>query len=694
MAKDILFEIGLEELPARFVDSAEQQLKEKTTSWLNELRIDFHSINTYSTPRRLAVLIQGVSEEQTTIEEEAKGPAMKIAQDEQGNWTKAAIGFTKGQGASVDDIYVKEIKGTSYIYVKKHVEGKPTEELLPGFKHIIESIQFGKNMRWSTETLRYARPIRWLVALYGSKVIPFELASVRTNNKTYGHRFLSGELTINDPLTYESLLKENYVMVNPKERETEILKGIHQIEEKENISIPVDEDLLNEVRNLVEYPTVFVGSFEEKYLQLPAEVLITSMKEHQRYFPVKTKQGELLPKFVGVRNGDENGIETVVKGNEKVLRARLSDAEFFYEEDQKHSIDFYLEKLQKVVFQEKLGTYSDKVERIVEITKEISSLLQLDKAIEHRAIRAAEISKFDLMTNMVNEFTELQGVMGEKYALIKGEEQEVAQAVREHYLPKQSHGEMPNHVIASVVSVADKLDTIVGCIAIGLMPTGSQDPYALRRQATGILRIAGKNEWNISVEQLLDVALVVYRNSKLAIENPEQVIEKLKEFFQLRAAFLLKEENIEQDVIQAVLEKEIGIFDYTQKKANLLSKKRSDETFKPVEEAFVRILKLANKAETAEVIKNVLETESEKDLYKTYQEIVDAYQHAAINKDAELALDTLSQLADPIHLFFEHNMVMTDDEKVRNNRLGLVKQIAMLIESFADLSLVEWKQHH
>ncbi|WP_156290704.1 glycine--tRNA ligase subunit beta [Oceanobacillus salinisoli] len=693
MAKDVLFEIGLEELPARFIDNAEKQLLEKTSKWLEDIRISFEKITSFSTPRRLAVFIQGMDEVQQSIEEEAKGPAEKIAKDADGNWSKAAIGFTKGQGKTVDDIYTKEVKGTAYIFVKKHIEGKQTVDLLPEFKTIIESIQFGKNMRWSTETMRYARPIRWLAALYGNEVIPFEIASVQTGNKTYGHRFLGNEIVLDSPIEYEEALRNQYVIVDPKEREQMIIEQIREIEEKDNFIIPIDQVLLDEVRNLVEYPTAFIGSFDEKFLKLPSEVLITSMKEHQRYFPVKDQNKHLLPKFIGVRNGDEQSIETVVKGNEKVLRARLSDAVFFYEEDQKRSIAFYLEKLQRVIFQEKLGTYTDKVNRVVSITKAISEAMNMDEATTEKAVRAAEISKFDLMTNMVNEFTELQGIIGEKYALIFGENEEVAKAIREHYLPKQANGHLPETISGSIVSIADKLDTIVGCISIGLTPTGSQDPYGLRRQATGILRILREKKWNITLESLLNIAKSVYDQTDIELMDKEEIIKALNDFFRLRATFLLREIDVEPDVINAVIKKDIGIFEYTEKKAKLLSDKRNDASFKPVQEALVRVLNLANKTDYTNVAASQFETESEKGLYDTFLGIVDEYRQANKELDADVALKCLSKLAEPIHAFFDHNMVMAEDEEVRNNRLGLVNVIAETIIEFADLSLIEWKQH-
>ncbi|WP_010097032.1 glycine--tRNA ligase subunit beta [Ornithinibacillus scapharcae] len=693
MAKNVLFEIGLEELPARFIDDALNQLGEKTKTWLDELRISYTKIETFSSPRRLAVLIHDIDEAQATIEEEAKGPAIHIAIDSEGGWTKAAVGFTKGQGKNVDDIYTKEVKGTTYVFVNKVIEGKPTVSLLPEFKEIIESLQFGKNMRWGEKTLRYARPIRWLVALYEDQVIPFEIAGVKSGNRTYGHRFLGSEVNIQNPLEYEKMMEENFVIVDTQKRERMIVDGIKKLEAERKFQVPIDQDLLDEVRNLVEYPTVFIGSFEQEFLELPDEVLITSMKEHQRYFPVLNKSGTLLPHFVGVRNGDSNAIETVVRGNEKVLRARLSDAQFFFEEDQKNSIEFYTARLKNVVFQEKLGTIGDKVDRVIKLVHNISETLEFDDVTVKNAERAAMISKFDLMTNMVNEFTELQGIMGEKYARIFGEEESVATAIREHYMPTSAGGELPESLVGAIVSVADKLDTIVGCIGVGLKPTGSQDPYGLRRQATGILRIMNDREWKISVQDLFEIALKLYQSLQLDGFNSENIEAELHQFVQQRVAFVLKEQGIEQDIILAITSKQIGIMSDMMKKASILSDKRNDSSFKPIQEALVRVLNLAEKTDEVEVNSDYFETETERKLFSSYESVYNNYMKSLGEGDFSSAFIQLESLADPIHLFFEHNMVMADNEQLKRNRLALLNRIALLLHSFADLNAIEWKQH-
>jgi len=689
MSNNVLFEIGIEELPARFIDDAEKQLREKTNQWLQDLRIDFETITSFSTPRRLAVLIKGIASEQTTIQEEVRGPSEQIAKDEQGEWSRAAIGFAKGQGKTTDDIYIKDVKGASYVFVERRIEGQETIELLPAFKQVIESIQFQQNMRWGEGSFRYARPIRWLVALYNQQVIPFKIANVESGQVTYGHRFLGEKFSLDSPLEYEEKLEKNFVIANPKKREQLIIDGAKQLEKEESFHIEIDDDLLTEVRNLVEYPTVFYGTFDEAYLKLPTEVLITSMKEHQRYFPVKTAEGKLLPYFVSVRNGDDYEIQTVVKGNEKVLSARLADGQFFYEEDQKQNIDFYQEKLTRVVFQEKLGTTHEKVERVIALTKRLTKLLDVDSELIAKTVRAAEISKFDLMTEMVNEFTELQGIMGEKYARLFGEDEVVATAIREHYLPNQAEGDLPESLPGAIISVADKLDTIVGFISVGLKPTGSQDPYSLRRQATGILRILQARKWEISLESLLSITMNQY-----GLEENNEIKADLEEFFKLRASYLLKKTGIEQDVIDAVFKKKIGYYAYAVDKANILTAKRNDPSFKIVEESLVRILNLAKDKEHTDIDPSLFITDSEKVLFEQYEAVYHLYQKDKNNQKAEESLSKLSGLADPIQVFFENNMVMAEDEKLRKNRLALVNKIGGLIDDFADLTVIQWKQHH
>jgi len=689
---NVLFEIGLEELPARFINDAERQLGEKTAAWLSDERVAYDSLTTYQSPRRLAVLIRNIAEQQETIEEEAKGPAAKIAKDAEGNWSKAALGFARGQGKSPEDFYEKELKGVSYLYVNKTIEGKPVEEVLPNFVDLITSIQFGKNMRWGNETMRYARPIRWLVAMHDSNVIPFELAGVHTSNTTFGHRFLGGEITIDSAENYESLLESQYVIPTFERRKNIILEQVKDLEKQHGYQVPIDKDLLQEVTNLVEYPTTFEGSFDPEYLEIPDEVLITSMKEHQRYFPVKDKDDKLLPTFIAVRNGNAEHLETVRKGNEKVLHARLSDAGFFFEEDKKSSIEASMEKLKTVVFHEKLGTYYEKAGRVSSLSKTIAEMVGCSDDIVKIAEHAGFICKFDLVTNMVGEFTELQGVMGEKYALYFGESPEAATVVREHYMPVQANGDLPETLAGAVVAIADKLDTITGMIFAGMTPSGSQDPYGLRRQAAGILRILDEKKWDISVEQLIESGIQQLTNSELSNEFNAEKAESLHQFFRQRAAFLLKESGVENDIVEAVTKQKIGIFSYAKGKAAVLAKKRQEASFKPIEEALVRVLNLSKTKQEGEPAEAYFETDSERELYNSLISAKEKFTEADTLRNAEDGLHAIATLAPNINEFFEHNMVMAEDPVIKNNRLILLSHIAEMIRSYADLSAIEWKQ--
>ncbi|UOQ42491.1 glycine--tRNA ligase subunit beta [Halobacillus salinarum] len=694
MSNTVLFELGLEEMPARFMDDALHQLHSKTISWLKDHRIPYGTVAVFSTPRRLAVKITEVESKQPDIEEEAKGPAKNIALTEAGEWTKAAIGFSKGQGKTVDDIYFKEINGTDYVHVTKFIKGTNTSELFREFKDVFLSLTFPKNMRWGTSDLKYARPIRWITALFGKEIIPFEIEGVHTSSVTFGHRFLGSELRLEEAGRYEETLEDQFVLVNVETRKEKIRRQLHELEKENHWQLVLDEELLNEVTHLVEYPTVFSGSFNETFLEVPEEALITSMKEHQRYFPVRNHQGELLAHFAGVRNGNEDHIDIVAKGNEKVLKARLSDAQFFFEEDQKTSIHEYLAKLNRMVYQEELGTLRDKVDRIVAITEKLCSTLKLDESTGTLAKRAAEICKFDLVTHMVDEFSELQGVMGEKYARLFGEDEAVAAAVNEHYMPRQANGKLPETETGSIVSLADKLDTIAGSIGIGNIPTGSQDPYGLRRQALGILETIQKQQWSVKLEDLIELVLSMYEELNLSLRPLNEVKEDLFEFFKLRAEYLLKEAKVDPDIVEAVLAEGVQSYPFTLKKANLLMQKRQDEAFKEVHEALGRVLNLAKKAGSEQVNINLFQNQSEKELYEAYQSVHDSYLNALARGDAETALFELSGLASVIHRFFDETMVMTDEEDVRKNRLALLQLIANDILLFADINAVQWKQHY
>lgn len=680
---DLLLEIGLEEIPARFVLDAANQLADRVRELLTEQHIGFGKIHVYSTPRRLAVLVEEVNEKQDDLHEEVKGPAKKIALDENGNWTKAATGFTRGQGKTVDDIYFKEIDGTEYVHVAKHIQGRNTMDVLINLKEVITGLSFPKNMRWADFDLRYIRPIRWIIALYGSQILPIEITNVKASNKTYGHRFLGQDIVIREPKEYKTALLAQHVMVDYEERKAVILEQIHQLESEKNWHVPIDPDLLDEVSNLVEYPTVLFGSFEKEYLQLPEEVLITTMKEHQRYFPVKDESGRLLNYFITVRNGDANHLDNVRRGNEKVIRARLQDAVFFYEEDQKLSINDAINKLEKVVYHDQIGTYKEKLQRIKSLSQYILQQLPVSKEMQEHTLRAAEICKFDLVTQMVDEFPELQGIMGEKYAVIHGENPLVAKAINEHYMPKNADGELPETEAGAVVSIADKLDTIASIFSIGLIPSGSQDPYSLRRQATGVVQILANKGWNIDFTALLKES--IKQTVKFSKRNEQEVFADMFSFFQLRFKHLLGEKGIRYDIVDAVLEAPIRDVKSLIEKAAILDRKKEEAGFKENVEALSRVINITKKFEKAiEIDPGLFENETESQLYEAYQQM----KSQLYETDPEQYYQLLVRLKDPINQFFDQTMVMVDAEKIRNNRLSLLKSLSNLIGGFAQFSMI------
>ncbi|MFE0503372.1 glycine--tRNA ligase subunit beta [Peribacillus butanolivorans] len=683
--RDLLLEIGLEEMPARFVTASMKQLSDKVQKWLKEKAIEFGAVEAFSTPRRLAILVKDVSESQKDIEEEAKGPAKKIALDSEGNWSKAALGFVRGQGMTAEDIYFKELKGIEYAHVNKFIKGQPTSQLLSELQEIISGMTFPKNMRWANQDLRFVRPIKWLIALFGNEVVPFSIADVETGRETKGHRFLGEVAMIEAPEQYEATLRDQFVMANPDKRRSVILEQIKSLEQEKGWIIPVDEDLLEEVNNLVEYPTVLFGHFEEEFLELPAEVLITSMKEHQRYFPVKDQNGKLLAFFVTVRNGDDRHLEKVSKGNEKVLRARLSDAAFFYKEDQKKEIADALKKLDSIVYHEEIGTLAEKTARVTAVTGVLADALNL-KAEKDLALRAAEIAKFDLVSHMVYEFPELQGYMGEKYALLKGEAKEVAAAINEHYMPRHADDNVPPSVIGAVVSIAEKIDTLASFFAIGVIPTGSQDPYALRRQASGVVQILAEKKWNISLEELITLGLKGLESKGLLKRDLEEVKADMFTFFKARVKHLLQEQQIRYDLIDAVLIDEIGFIHSLVERAHVLDAKKDEAGFKESLEALSRVMNIAVKCDhKVTVDPNAFENEQEKALYEKYQTV--ALRYAESKKEKE-RFEHLISLQSEIESYFENTMVMADDEAIRNNRLSLMKEISDLVSGFAAMNKI------
>lgn len=688
MSHTFLMEIGLEEIPAHVVTPSAAQLVEKTEKFLKEQRMDFDEVQTYSTPRRLTVKVTGLADKQPDIQEEAKGPAKKIAYDKDGNWSKAAQGFARGQGVSVDDIFFKELKGTEYVYVKKFIEGKAAADVMQGMRDVAMDLKFPTMMRWGTNDFQYVRPIRWIVAMLDDQVIPFKILNIESGNVSQGHRFLGKPVELKNADDYVEALRSEKVIVDATERKSMIRKQINDLAQKNNWKIVIDEDLLEEVNNLVEYPTVFAGSFDEKYLSVPDQVLITSMKDHQRFFYVTDQNGKLLPNFVSVRNGNTEYLENVVQGNEKVLTARLEDAKFFYEEDQKQSIADYVERLKKVMFHDKIGTIYEKMARVRLLASQIGKFVGLNDKELADLDRAAQIYKFDLVTGMVGEFAELQGVMGEIYARLQGENDNVAAAIREEYMPTSAEGELPATKVGAVLSIADKIDSIQAFFAAGMIPSGSNDPYALRRQALGIVRIALARNWKLSVPMMLKFIENAMNDRPDLYKNimPGDEQKDMQQFIIDRLAQIMNgDKQLRHDVLDTVVANPENAFVDIEEAAKILGKHLEDDDFKETVEALTRVGRMAKKAPNFEddaVLKTELfENESEKKLAEAVKKVATAFEQA----DLEEKFSQLASLKDPITDYFDSTMIMAKDEDVKQNRLLQLKQIADLTKDFGEL---------
>ncbi len=690
MQKDLILEIGLEEVPARFMSDALEQLKNKAQKLLNDNRLKCKNLHTYGTPRRLTLYIEDLSSMQEDLIEEAKGPSKNVAYDSEGIPTKAAMGFAKSRGVDIKDLIIKEIDNGEYVFAQVKKEGKNTIEVLPQlFKELVFSLSFPKPMRWADYQMRFVRPIRWIMALFGDEIIPFSIEDVHSDRITYGHRFLSnGIIEINNPREYISKLEDEYVIVDPSKRKKIIADQIKELEQKEFGFVDKDNELLEEVNYLLEYPTALCGKFDEKFLNLPQEVLITPMKEHQRYFPVWDEDNKLLNKFVTVRNGSSDYLDIVTAGNENVLKARLEDAKFFYEEDIKIKLDEKVDKLKNVVFQEKLGTVYDKMLRIKDLTEYISQKLNSSSIVKENALRCAYLTKADLVTSMVFEFTELQGIMGYYYALHDGENEEICTGIREHYMPRYSGDNLPSTDVGKIVAIADKIDTITGCFAVGIQPTGSQDPYALRRQAQGICLIIKESNLDLSLK---DIIVKAYKNYESSINlklSEDEVINEMSIFLKQRLSNIMEEEGIKYDIVNSVLnvswEKGADVF----KRAKALSIFKEKQEFEALLTAFTRAGNLSKKAVKIEVKESLFEEGIEKKLWKEFL-IVKEEASPLIEKGEYLkALSVISNLRDIIDEFFEEVMVMVENSRIKNNRLALLKNISDYMSNIADFSKI------
>lgn len=665
MAKDLLFEIGAEEIPAGFLPNIIKQLGELATAALAERHIPHGAVKVYATPRRVALLINDVAERGEDVHETHKGPSVSIAYDADGNATKAAIGFARGKGLDVSELKVVD----GYIFADTTTAGLDTKEVLSDvLPSLITGLSFPKSMHWGDLEERFVRPVRWLVALFGQDVVPVTFANVTSSNVSRGHRFLGeSELTITEPKDYVDTLTKNFIMIDQDVRRETIRKQLTELAATKGATVVWDEDLLDEVTFLVEYPTALCGTFDESYLALPSDCIITPMKDHQRYFPMVDGKGTLLPMFLTVRNGDSKSLEVVAAGNERVLRARLDDAKFFFNEDRKTPLAGRYEALTKIVFQEGLGNLKDKTERLLTLGAALAQEVGFTDTVTLE--RATHLAKTDLTTGMVSEFTELQGIMGKEYALLDGETPAVGEAIFEQYLPRFAGDILPSTDAGRILSIVDKVDTIVATFSRGLIPTGSQDPYALRRQTIGIINILMDSKWSLSMRPIWVKAMELLG---VASEKQEELLGQLENFFILRLKNILLEQGMPYQVVDIVLSQETVTVALAEGLGQALTANRIDEN-EPLMQAYTRIFNMVKDVTFTGVDESLLKEDSEQSLYKAALPVYTTNRNALEAGDYVKAVSLAESLVPYIETFFEHVMVMDKDEAVKQNRLQLLR---------------------
>ena len=677
---NFLFEIGLEELPARYVDQAEKDLKKIIENELKAERIKFSEIESFSTPRRVTAIIKDLAEKQDDLDKKSVGPSVEIAYKD-GQLTKAGEGFVKSQGATIDDIKIIENEKGKYISIEKFIAGKNTKEILPEIlKNAIKKIEFEKSMKWADRTFRFVRPIKWFVTLFDNgEILPFEFEGLKGGNKTRGMRyFASQDIEINNPLDYEKILLENFVIVNGEKRREEILKSIRENGEKDGDTAIINKYLLDEVVNVVEYPYAIKGEFSKDYLQLPEDIITITLETHQRYFPVKDKDGKLSNKFIVIRNAPEYS-ETVKKGNEKVVEPRLADAKFFFDEDLKNKFADNVEKLKEVTFQKDMGTIFEKVKRSEKIAEYLISELNLNDKKEN-IIRTVDLAKADLVSNVIGEkeFTKLQGFMGSVYAEKQGEEKDVALGIFEHYLPRYQGDELPTTVEGAIAGIADKMDTIIGCFSVGLKPTSSKDPYALRRATQGIIQVVLNSKLSFDYKKLIDKAYEIFSSDKKVLEK--DVVKDVTEFFKQRIINVLSE-KYKKDLINYEINLENNVVELDKKLSELL-KLSQTENFEILINLLKRVKNIVKdeKNITTDIIFELFESKEEKALLDFANKL-----ESMENNEFSNYIEELLNNADTINQFFDNVIINVDNEKLRSNRIALLKKLELSIDKMINI---------
>ena len=681
-----LLEIGVEEIPSDYIQATKNQLKEKFQKLVDENKLTVDEIRVESTPRRFAVFLENINASNSDSLISVKGPSAAIAYDENGNPNKPLLGFLKGQGAEVSDVVIKDYNGSDYVYIEKKEESKSVDQVLKeNVYDLVKSINFKRSMRWGGKSIRWARPIRYFVSILDDKILKFDAEGITVSNVTRGHRTLGEDKIVIDSIdNYEKLLRDNYVILSYKDRRDTIIRGLNKINMEKGGEYMHDEDLLDEVINIVEYPTVLAGDIDTKYLELPKEVIITPMKDHQRYFPVLDENENLLPYFLLVRNGDDNHGENVVLGNKKVLVARLEDAKFFYEIDTAKDLEEYVEELRNLTFFEGLGSMYQKTQRLVDLSAKYQQELNLGEDIKEDLKRAAYLSKADLVTKMVIEFTELQGTMGKIYALNSKENERVANAIEEQYMPTSAGGDLPKTITGIVLSIADKIDSIVGLYAIGKYVTGSQDPFGLRRQALGLINIILENNIDVDLKDLINDSLIVYTEENELPFDYDQTMAKTIEFIKDRLKNMLIDDEFRYDIVNSVINSE---------QANILRiyqrVKAISEFVEENEDAlsyFNRINNLAKENNLTEIDSNLLENELENKFYEQITSIENrAFQSS---EDYKQELKNVADTAIVGNDYLDNTMINVEDEAVKNNRLAMLNNLSQRIKKVFDINQI------
>ncbi|MBW1799335.1 MAG: glycine--tRNA ligase subunit beta [Deltaproteobacteria bacterium] len=688
MNGEFLLEIGTEEIPSGYLNDGLADLLRLAKSSLHDYRIRCDGeLATHGTPRRMVLVGKGLASSQDDMVQDITGPPKKAAYDEKGNPTKAAIGFAKKQGVSVDDLGLLEMPKGEYLHVKRTVPGKPTVEVLSEIlPKLISGINWPKSMRWGSVGFPFVRPVHWVLALFNGEVIPFEIAGVKGSNRTRGHRFMArGVIEIRGYSDYCEQMHRNGVMIDLKERTEAVEKAVRAAAEEISGQPMMDEDLLNTVTNLVEYPYAVCGGFDQAFLDLPEPVLITPMKEHQKYFPVYDPSGRLMPNFIAVNNTRPNDAAVVQKGHERVLRARLADADFFFKEDRKRPLEDRLEDLKEVIYQAELGTSHAKVERFTRLAEYLAGQVGAENLENVRL--AARLCKCDLVTEMVMEFPSLQGVMGKEYARLDGHAEEICGAIREHYLPARAGGALPETAIGAIVGVADRMDTISGCFAVNLVPTGAADPFALRRHALAIIRIMEDRAWDISLKSLIRRSLSIL--GETIPFDQDQVFNQVHDFFKERFRNMMLRSDYESDLVEAIITARFDRIHQLKFRMDALKKFMTNSNeFESLVLTFKRVTNILKRQEKMTAVDPALFREScETDLWNAFQKLKEEAGQSINARDYLQALNLMGQLRKPVDAFFDGVEVLTkEDAALRENRIGVLHNVAGLFLRMADFS--------